>query len=70
MQPRSEVYQPGLRVPRNLLQLCGFIVRLGASQHARHIMSTLSPGNAIFIAGIIGLSFLAEVTVFAMLGIF
>jgi hypothetical protein len=55
---------------RNLFLLGGFILRLGASQHARHAMSQLSPGNAFLIAAIMGLSFLAEVTVFAVLGIF
>jgi hypothetical protein len=33
-------------------------------------MSPLSPGNAALIVAIMGLSFLAEVTVFAALGIF
>jgi hypothetical protein len=33
-------------------------------------MSTLSPGNAFLIAAIMGLSVLAEVAVFAVLGIF
>lgn len=53
-----------LRLGRELL--LGF----GASQYARHAMTPLPPGEAILTVGIMSLTVLIEVALFASIGMF
>lgn len=48
------------------LTLGGF----GASQDARHVMTPLSAGNAFLIVAIMSVTFLTEVAVFILVGLF
>lgn len=56
--------------PETFLTSAGWLLGFGASQYARHAMTPLPPGEAILTVGIMGLTVLIEVALFALIGMF
>lgn len=56
--------------PETFPTSAGWLLGFGASQYARHAMTPLPPGEAILTVGIMGLTVLIEVALFALIGMF